>query len=174
MKNRIRLIVALFGLLFFAACETPISMKLPEKAGTTVIEGWIENERPAIVAVSNSMSYYSKIDFNTIFDCVDTSATVIVTDDMGNSEILQLGFCMEHIFGVIVKGYVVKTIKGIPGHTYNLFVKTANGNEYTAQTYIPANKVQIDTIMFRVNNPAKDTALPVSLYIRNNPSTYDC
>jgi len=147
---------------------------LPEQAGTTVIEGWIENEKTATVAVSYSMSYYSNIGLDSIFNSVDTAATVIITDDMGNSETLQLGFSWEHIFGIIGRVYVGKTIKGIPGHTYNLYVKTANGNEYTAKTYIPANRVEMDTIMFRINNPATDTALPVSLYIRNNPNSYNC
>lgn len=171
MKNIVILFIAL---LLFAACETPISMKLPEQAGTTVIEGWIENEKTAVVAVSNSLSYYSNIDINTIFNSVDTAATVIITDDMGNSETLQLGTSWEHIFGVVGRLYVGKTLKGIPGHTYNLYVKTSNGDEYTAKTYIPENAVQIDSMKFLINNPAVDTALPVSAYISDNPNTYDC
>ena len=161
-------------LLLFWACETPISMKLPEKAGTTVIEGWIENGKTPIVAISRSMSYYSTIDLNTIFNSVDMAATVIVTDDMGNSETLRLGISTEHIFGMLGSVYVGKTLKGIPGHTYNLYVKTADGEEYTAQTYIPENTVQIDSMAFLINNPAIDTALPIRIYISDNPSTYDC
>jgi len=161
-------------LLIFASCETPISLTLPEQAGTTVIEGWIENEKTATVAVSYSMSYYSTIDLNTIFDCVDTAATVIVTDDMGNSETLQLGFSWEHIFGIMGRVYVGQTIKGVPGHTYNLYVKTSNGHEYTAKTYIPANRVQVDSIYFPIKNSATDTALPLMLSIKDDFTTYDC
>jgi len=167
-------LVVLFALLLFTACETPISMKLPEKAGTTVIEGWIENGKTATVAISHSLSYYSNIDLNTVFNAVDTAAIVIVTDDMGNSETLQLGMSWEHIFGILGRVYVGKTLKGIPGHTYNLYVKASNGNEYTAQTYIPENTVNIDSMKFQINNPATDTLLPIQLYISDDPNTYDC
>ena len=161
-------------ILLFTACETPISIKLPEKAGTTVIEGWIENDKTATVVISRSMSFYSTIDLNTIFNSADTTATVIITDDLGNSETLQLGFSFEHIYGLLGRAYIGKTLKGIPGHTYNLYVKTAKGEEYTAQTYIPEKTVRIDSMAIVIKNPATDTALPVRVYISDDPTSYDC
>ena len=167
-------IVVLLALLLAASCETPISMELPEEAGTTVIEGWIENGKTATVAISRSLSYYSGLSLDTVFAAIDTAATVIVTDDMGNAETLRLGVSWEHIFGMMGRVYVGKTMRGVPGHAYNLYVKTANGNEYTAQTRIPERTVHIDSIRFRINNPAADTLLPVHLYLRDDPDAYDC
>ena len=177
MKNILKqkkIAIILAGAMLFSACETPISMQLPEKAGSTVIEGWIENGKTPTVAVSHSLSYYSTIDLNTIFNSVDTAAMVIITDDMGNSETLQLGFSNEHIFGMLGRVYVGKTLTGAAGHTYNLYVKTSAGNEYTAQTYIPENTVQIDSMKFMINDPATDTLLPLRLFIKDNPNAYDC
>jgi len=171
MKSSKKYIWLLVGVIFLG-CETPISIEIPNKGKTKIIEGWIENDQPAVVIVSNSLPYFSKIDTAAIFASIDRTATVKITDDMGNSEQLQLGFSLDHIFGVLGGAYVGKNIKGIPGHTYTLYVESG-GKTYTSQTYIPDTKVQIDSFELR-KFPNVDTAAMLRMYFHDNPNTYDC
>ena len=99
-------------IIFLSACETPISLTIPHHKNPLVIEGWIDNDRPATVIVSRSLSYYTEITLATILQSIDTTAQVIVSDDEGNSETLSLGFSADHLYGLLGKAYVGKNIKG--------------------------------------------------------------
>lgn len=135
-------------MLLLAGCETPIEMDLPEHSRVTVIEGWIENGQPAIVAISISRPYYSATSQDSILKSIQTSAVITVTDsNTGLSEKLTLGKSNDHIYGVLGKAYLGKNIKGIPGHTYHLHVEN-NGKRYNASTYIPLRSVQVDSLYF--------------------------
>lgn len=134
------------------ACETPISISLPKHEQTTVIEGWIENDKTATVIISLSRPYYSKTTVDSILSCIQTNATVTITDsNTGKTEQLHLGTTSEHIYGILGRAYVGDSIKGIAGHTYLLHIEN-NGKIYDASTYIPKNKVQIDSMYF--NRPS--------------------
>ena len=170
--KRSRIYIWLLTGIIFLGCETPISIEIPHKGKTKIIEGWIENDQPAVVVVSSSIPYFSKIDTAAIFGSVDRNAIVKISDDMGNTEQLQLGFSLDHIFGVLGGAYVGSTIKGIPGHTYTLYVESG-GNVYTSQTYIPTSTVQIDSFELR-KFPGVDTAATLRMYFHDNPDTYDC
>jgi hypothetical protein len=76
-------------LLLFLSCETPISLKIPEMKDTKIIEGWIENDRPATVIISKSLGYFSSVSVANILASIDTNAIVTVSDDMGNIEQLE-------------------------------------------------------------------------------------
>ena len=171
-KNAKVYICLLFLVLCFCGCETPVSVKLPGKENKKVIEGWIENDQSAVVIVSNSLSYFSKIDSAAIFASIDKNATVKITDDMGNSEQLQLGFSLEHIFGVLGGAYVGKTIKGVPGHTYTLYVES-EGKTYTSQTTIPQNSVMVDSLSMQMLF-SNDTTASLRIYFHDDPATYNC
>ena len=190
----------IFYLLFFAflfsSCETPISLNIPGKEDTKVIEGWIENDKPAIVVVSQSLSYYSSVGVESILASVDTAAIVKISDDMGNTEQLQRQHTMEHAFtffllasispnpsalvdsSIFMKlltltpyAYVGKTIKGIPGHTYTLYVES-KGEVYTAKTTIPLNTVQVDSLaLFKRSS---DTSATLRVFLTDRAETYDC
>ena len=170
--KRSRIYIWLLIGIIFLGCETPISIEIPNKGKTKIIEGWIENDQPAVVIVSSSIPYFSKIDTAAIFGSIDRNAIVKISDDMGNTEQLHLGFSLDHIFGVLGGAYVGSTIKGVPGHTYTLYVETG-GNVYTSQTYIPTSLVQIDSFELR-KFPGVDTAATLRMYFHDNPDTYDC
>ncbi len=149
MLNNLRQIglVFLVGLLF-AGCETPIEIDLPEHQQVAVIEGWIENGQPAIVAISISRPYYSTTSMDSILKSIQTNAKVTVTDsNTGVSEQLTLGKTNDHIYGVLGKAYLGKKIKGEPGHTYLLHVEN-NGKRYDASTQIPMHGVRLDSLYF--------------------------
>ena len=171
-KNTTIYICLLFLVLCFCGCETPVSVKLPGKENKKVIEGWIENDQPAVVIVSNLLPYFSTIDMETILASVDTNATVRITDDMGNTEQLGRGFSFDHFFGVLGYAYVGKNIKGIPGHTYTLYVES-EGKTYTSQTTIPQNPVLVDSLSMQLLF-SNDTTASLRIYFHDDPTTYDC
>ncbi|MBP5396343.1 MAG: DUF4249 family protein, partial [Bacteroidales bacterium] len=121
---------------------------LPEHHRVTVIEGWIENNRPALVAISISRPYYSSTSQDSILQSIQTNAKVIVTDsNTGVSETLSLGKSYDHIYGLLGKAYLGKTLKGVPGHTYLLHVEN-NGRHYHASTTVPLHTVKLDSLYF--------------------------
>ena len=137
----------LLGGLLMPSCETPIEMDLPEHHRVTVIEGWIENNRPALVAISISRPYYSSTSQDSILQSIQTNAKVIVTDsNTGVSETLSLGKSYDHIYGLLGKAYLGKTLKGVPGHTYLLHVEN-NGRHYHASTTVPLHTVKLDRLI---------------------------
>lgn len=145
-----RLLTLTCGLLclLLVSCETPIDIELPDHERSTVIEGWIENGKHPIVAISLSRPYYSTTSMDSILKSIQTQAKVIVTDsNTGEWEELSLGQTNDHIYGLIGRVYVGKNLKGIPGHTYLLRIEN-KGKTYKASTTIPLGKVQIDSLYF--------------------------
>ena len=88
-KSVIQLFSCSIVLFVFWSCETPISVKIPGMENTKVIEGWIENDRPATVVISHSLAYFSSVSVETILASIDTNAIVKISDDMGNTEQLE-------------------------------------------------------------------------------------
>jgi hypothetical protein len=170
MKNKYIITVCLLWVCL-QGCETPISLTIPNKESTKIIEGWIENNKPPVVVISRSLSYYSTISLSSILSVIDTTSIVKVSDDMGNTEELKLGFNSDHPFGVLGRAYVGQTIKGIPGHTYTLYIESG-ANIYTAQTTIPLNTVQIDS--FRLFRQFTDTTATLRVFFTDNANSYDC
>lgn len=170
MKRKYIITVCLLSVCLWG-CETPISLTIPNKESTKVIEGWIENDQSPVVVISRSLSYYSSINLSSILSSIDTTAIVKVSDDMGNTETLKLGFSLDHLFGVMGKAYIGNSIKGIPGHTYTLYIESG-GKIYTAQTTIPLNTVQIDS--FRLFQQFTDTTATLRVFFTDKADTYDC
>ncbi|MDR1181527.1 MAG: DUF4249 family protein [Bacteroidales bacterium] len=160
-------------LIILSACETPISLTIPDKKSTKIIEGWIENNKPPVVVISQSLSYYSTISLASLLSSADTTAIVKVSDDMGNTEQLKLGFSLDHLLGALGKAYIGngRTIIGQPGHTYTLYIESGE-KIYTAQTTIPLNTVQIDSLgLYR---QFTDTTATLRVFFTDRADSYDC
>jgi len=193
-KSVIRLLTCLFIL---SGCETPISLSIPGKENTTVIEGWIENGKPATVVVSKSLSYYTNIGLKEILSAVDTTAIVKISDGV-TTEVLERQHTLEHAYTFFMISslsanpstlldssllpklatlrpfaYVGKTIIGVPGKTYSLYVET-NGKVYTAQTTIPLTTIQVDSFAFFKRPEPKDTTASLRIFFKDNAAAYDC
>jgi hypothetical protein len=205
-------IVFCIAIFIFCACETPISLTIQGKEDTKIIEGWIENDKPAVIVISKSLAYFSSVTAEALLASIDTNAIVKISDDMGNTEELQrllysdiLKEYKEQAFDLILNhsfmyflisniapnplealsdpfilqklsnqkhfAYVGKTIKGKPGHTYNLYVESA-GKVYTAQTTIPLNTVQVDS--FALYKRGNDTTATLRIFLTDRVETYDC
>ncbi len=131
MKRKDSILTLFVGTLALFSCQKIIKVDLNSSAPKVVIEGSINDEPgPYFVKVSQTVNF----DQTNIFPAV-TGATVIISDDAGNSEALT-----ESSPGV----YRSATITGVAGRTYTLSV-TAAGKTYIAVSKMN-NPVQMDSV----------------------------
>ncbi len=128
MKNILGFIIVMF---IFAGCEKIVELKYKSNQSRIVIEGNITNEPgPWFVKISRSIGLSDTGRYPTI-----NNASVSVTDNAGNSEVLtSLGNGL----------YRGTNIQGIPGRIYTLIVN-AEGNTYTARSTMPV-RVPFDSV----------------------------
>ncbi|MCX6257362.1 MAG: DUF4249 domain-containing protein [Bacteroidia bacterium] len=122
--------------LIFSSCEKVIFVDLNNSDPHPVVEANITNlPGPYIVKLTRSLNYYDSNTFPPI-----TDATVTVSDNAGNSEI------MKQTTGGI---YQSATLTGTPGRTYTLTI-LYNGNEYYAVSTMPG-PVPVDSVIIEKN-----------------------
>lgn len=133
--------------LFLISCEKEIEIDLHPSTPRLVIEGLVPENEFARVKLTMSKDYGPDNNYPAV-----TGATVVISDNKGNSDILQLG----------TDGwYHSSVIKGVVGNTYNLLVKS-EGEEYTSQSTMP-NFVALDSVyMYFI--PAMEGPFPMAVF----------
>ena len=133
-------------LLLLSSCEKVVYIDLNTSNPRPVVEADITDQAgPYTVKLSRSVNYYDSNVFPPI-----TDATVSITDNAGNSELLR-----QTTDGI----YQTKALQGIPGRTYTLKI-FYNGNEYDAISTMP-DPVAIDSVGITKNSSGGNN--------RNNP-----
>jgi hypothetical protein len=117
--------------MLFTSCEKEVDLDLDNKSGTLVIEGNITDQPgPYYVRVTRSVPFTDINQYPPV-----TDAFITIGDTKGQTDTL------EHIG----EGrYQTSSLHSVPGHTYNLLVKTA-GISYTAQSKMPT-AVDLDSL----------------------------
>jgi hypothetical protein len=149
-----------------SSCEKDIEIDIPRPDAKYVIEGWIENGKPAIVIITKSAPYFDPIDSATLANSLVMGATVTVSDGI-STETLGLGLNPEYYPYIM---YMGSTIIGQVGKTYSLSV-TIDTNVFTATTTI-LNPVSFDSVWFKVE-PNKDTLGYIWANCTDNGATED-
>lgn len=117
---------------FFPSCEKVIDIDFNSQNSQLVIEGNITDQTgPYFVKLSKTVKFDESNSFPPVI-----GAGVSITDDLGNTEILN-----ETASGV----YSTSVLKGATGRTYTLQVNT-NGLKYSAQSFMHA-PVAIDKLI---------------------------
>jgi hypothetical protein len=147
--------IALFYLVLVASitlssCEKVIDYELNTTTPKLVIEANLTNNPEySSVTLSKSKNFTD----NNTFEFV-SNALVIITDNAGNTDTLEL---------TQPGTYQPTSLVGIPGRTYYLTVQ-ADGNVYTAQSQMP-NAVNIDSISFNsINRLGEIIIIPAPHY----------
>ncbi|MBI5540319.1 MAG: DUF4249 domain-containing protein [Bacteroidia bacterium] len=121
----------LIVVLVISSCEKVVNIDLNSKDPQIVIEGIITDQPGSYtIKLTNTANFDELNNFPSV-----SSASVIISDNAGNSETLT-----ETSAGI----YTTSTIQGTIGRTYTLKV-TANGKEYSAVSKMPSS-VNIDTL----------------------------
>ncbi|MDQ0640261.1 hypothetical protein QF042_003826 [Pedobacter sp. W3I1] len=142
-------------IILFASCEKEVDLDLDNKSGTLVIEGNITDQPgPYYVRLTRSVPFTSTNQYPPV-----THAFITITDTQGQTDTLQ------HIG----EGrYQTSNLHSVPGHTYNLLVKTADIS-YTAQSTMPT-AVDLESLQQDPVKMGGDTTYNI-LPIFNDPAS---
>jgi len=136
INNIFRISLFLFAGMFYS-CEKVIDLNLNTSSSQIVIQGNVYDlPGPYTVRLSKSVGFGQLNSFPAV-----TGATVTISDDAGNSEVLS---------GNSTGVYVTSKLQGMPGRTYILKVESG-GQAYTSSSTIP-NAVEIDTLYIDKSN----------------------
>jgi len=132
MKLHINIaITAIVLIIVFSSCQKVINLDLNSASPQIVIEGNVYDQPdPYTVKISQTVNF----DESNVYPPV-TGATVEISDDAGNSEVLT-----ESSSGT----YITSALQGVSGRTYTLTV-VSKGKTYIATSTMP-NPVNIDSI----------------------------
>lgn len=170
MKNRILyFFIGLCVLTFMESCQTEIEVDLPDYESHLVVEGYIENGKPAMVILTRSIPYFQHINLNYILnDVIVKDAIVTVTSSDGETERLSLGMSDESPVYFAYMGHNPGRINT----DYTLKIEW-QGKTYTATTKI-LEPFDIDSIGFYHNEEIMpDTMRTVRVLMTDNPTRED-
>ena len=144
-----RLLFILCLLILATACEKAINFT-PRNADTSVVvEASIENGRPPIVILSNSMDYFSQITPDILANSFIHNAEVYVSNGTVTSKLKE--YTVNTGVGYNVYYYSVDSsspatiIGGEFNKTYNLRI-VIDGKEFTSRTTIPSLAKYVDSL----------------------------
>ncbi|MFH1321473.1 MAG: DUF4249 domain-containing protein [Bacteroidota bacterium] len=116
------------------ACEKVIDIDLNSTNPRIVVEGYITDQPgPYTVKLTRTANYFDVNEFDKV-----SGATVTISDDAGNSDVLA-----EQSPGV----YETTAIQGVSGRTYTLTIDSED-DTYTASSLM-SQPVMIDSLSFR-------------------------
>jgi hypothetical protein len=139
MKN---LLIILAAVLTFASCKKVIDIDLNSSNPKFVIEGNLSNDTfQNEIKISKTINFSDPNNFPAV-----TNATVIITDNLGNTETLS-----QSIPGT----YKISTLVGTPGRTYTMNVNV-DGQIFTSTSIMPyitpLDSIEILTFSFGSND----------------------
>ena len=142
MKKRVLFIFVSFPLLH--SCTENINLSIIGGGNKVVIEGSIENGKPAEVIVTRNSPVSKPVDLSKI---LITDARVTISNG-SITETLTLMIDSSASIPIVYKGF---KIIGVPGQTYSLTV-VADGQTNYAVTTIP-QPVALDSVWWRADPP---------------------
>lgn len=154
--------IKLIGLAFLLGCEKNISIEPIQQEPILVVDAEIENGRPPIVVLSNSLNFFSTIDTATLFNSYVKNAVVNIFDGTKKHTLRFFEFRASN--GTRFAFYTndpsdpAGMLLGEEGKTYQLTIE--NGSRlYNSSTSIPNITKKIDSLWWKrvPNRPASDS-----------------
>ncbi len=157
MKQLILLIVS----AFLVSCEQDIDFDLKYAEPVLVVDAQIENGQPPTVALSRSLSFFSKISLDILSNSFVRNAEV----SMSNGSVTHVlkEYAVPAGNGYFIYYYSIDSANlatafvGELNKTYILSIKT-DGKVYTAKTNIPALTKVFDSLWTTLPPPNVDTS----------------
>jgi len=166
---RLVVLISMFVVLL-TSCEKDIELTLPEPEMKLVVEGWIEQDSVAVVAITRNSSYFDKVDSAVLANLFILDAKVFISDGV-QTEQLQLDFsnAFQGIWPFVC--YKGVNLKGVVGKTYTLTIY-AEGDTIIGRTTIP-EPATLDSLWWEPDNnrnPDNDTLGFIWAQYSDNPS----
>lgn len=135
--------IVLVWTLLLASCEKDVNIDLGTGNPKLVVDGFIETDNFPVVVLTNSFSYFSKIDLSTLENAFIHGAVVKVSD--GSREItlreytLDTGFSTSkyYFYSIDTADPAAFDFKGVAERYYHLSIETG-GKTYESTTKIPS------------------------------------
>ena len=132
------LIIVIAFFLFVPSCIDPIDFSKGDDSNCLVVDGLITNEPgPYVVYLARTSEYSSYTDISELVE----RAIVIISDDLGNSEILTETFPGTYITDA-------GGINGIPGRYYKIEIETPDGKQSESDYELLSAVPKIDSIYY--------------------------
>lgn len=169
------MLVTVLGLV---ACEKNVDFDIDEAKPKLVVEAYIENGMPPVVFLSNSLSFYEKVDPATVASSYIRNAFVYVSNGTKTHRlkpyILSIGG--NYLYYYSVDSSSPSTLfMGEIKKQYSLRIVTEDGTEYTSQTTIPDTTKRIDSLFWKPappGNPAWKAVLMLKVTDRPGYGDY--
>jgi hypothetical protein len=152
--------------IFIPGCSKELDINIPEPESKIVIEGWIEQGKPARVILTQSVPFFSDLDSNSLMDIPITQAKVTLITE-SEHEILTLIPNMSFFPPYV---YNSTEMKGKNHQLYQLEVEY-HGKKLVASTTIP-EPAYLDSIWFELE-PGSDSLGKILIRFTDNPSSTD-
>ena len=154
------IVLFIFVTILFTHCVVDFDLKLPKAEARLVVEGLISNKPgPHYVLLTKSkIGAFATHDKSSLRNAeLVKDALVIITDDSGQIDTLKLINANDHSSSIDYwydGGYKTSSLKGIPGHTYELKIMVW-GKEFNASAYMPPVP-EIDSLRYVMKTAEKD------------------
>jgi hypothetical protein len=132
--------------VFFLSCEKDINLKLDPSENKLVVDATIENGKPPLVFLSNSVDYFSKINPTVLSSSFVHNASITISD--GAKEVKLIEDTIVNVAGAQLFYYTTPKnviFLGQIKSTYSLKIQVGN-NIYTSTTTIPEITRKVDSM----------------------------
>jgi hypothetical protein len=149
-------------MLALVSCEKDIEIDLDDKAEALVVEATIENDRPPVVFLSRSLSFYSQVSPEILANSFVRGAEVWVSNGMRRHRLREDS--VQNVFGLTIYFYTndpsspSTAFLGALKSRYTLEINTG-GQTYTAATSIPDITRRIDSVWWEPVEDPEDSNL---------------
>jgi hypothetical protein len=148
-------------ILLLTGCEKTVNFDLQEIEPRIVVEAVIENDEPPVVILSNSLSYFSEISPEILFNSFVHGAEIKISNGDKNHTLKEYSYKItstnELFYYTIDSSSLATSFEGEFEKSYSLNVRV-NGKEYTATTTIPGLTKTIDSLWWKKSPNNPDTA----------------
>lgn len=152
--------------IVLSGCTRQLDIDIPQPASSIVVEGWIEQGKPARVILTQSVPFFSDLDSLSLMEIPITHAKVTLITDTEH-EVLTLKPNTSYFPPYV---YNSTTIKGTVKNQYRLEVEY-QGEKLVALTSIP-EPAFLDSIWF-TPEPGYDSLGRIWIRFTDDPSTVD-
>ncbi|MBL7703757.1 MAG: DUF4249 domain-containing protein [Ferruginibacter sp.] len=146
--------------ILFISCEKDINFDLKYAEPVVVVDAQIENGEVPTVALSKSLSFFSKINIDILANSFIHNAEVTMSNGSITHKLKEYNVPLGNGYSIYYYGIdssnLATAFVGEFNKQYNLTIKV-DGQTYTAKTTIPALTKRFDSIWTKLPPPNVDT-----------------
>ena len=113
-----RLFIFILIVILHGSCTKEVEITIPNNGTQFVVNGYIENGKPATILLTRSLSYFAPQNYDNIFSSFIEGATIQIISETGETEILNYVGPQYH--DTWMYNYIGNSIIGEEGQTYRI------------------------------------------------------